>query len=118
MVMCNPCSTPTDIKSKLSTNAESVLDHTLYRSLVGALQYFTITRPDIAYVVHQICLVMNDLGVLYFQDFKRILRYFKGTLVHSLHIHCSTIDRLFSYFDANWVGCPTTHWSLMGYVFI
>ena len=33
----------------------------LYRSLVGALQYLTFTRPDIAFAVHQVCQFMNSM---------------------------------------------------------
>jgi hypothetical protein len=37
-----------------------VSDPTAYRSLIEALQYLTITRPDIGYVVQQVCLHMHD----------------------------------------------------------
>ena len=37
MTSCNPCSTPTDTKPKLSLFGKSVSDPTLYKSLVGAL---------------------------------------------------------------------------------
>ncbi|GKD25271.1 ribonuclease H-like domain-containing protein [Tanacetum coccineum] len=33
---------------------------TLYRSLAGSLQYHTFTRPDISYVVQQVCLHVHD----------------------------------------------------------
>nr|GEW29379.1 ribonuclease H-like domain-containing protein [Tanacetum cinerariifolium] len=49
MLTCNPCRTPVDMNSKLSTDGDLVSDPTLYRSLAGALQYLTFTRPDISY---------------------------------------------------------------------
>lgn len=52
MVNCKPALTPVDTKSKLSaTSGEKFDDPTLYRSLAGALQYLTFTRPDISYAV-------------------------------------------------------------------
>jgi len=35
-------------------------DHTLYRSIVGALQYVTIIRPKIAYSVNKVCQYMHQ----------------------------------------------------------
>ena len=51
MSACKPCSTPVDLHSKLSADGPQVADSTQYRSLAGALQYLTFSRPDIAYVV-------------------------------------------------------------------
>ncbi|XP_019056430.1 PREDICTED: uncharacterized protein LOC109116087 [Tarenaya hassleriana] len=74
MEMCSPCLTPADTKSKLSAEVgEPVADPTLYRSLAGALQYLTFTRPDISYVVQQICLFMHDPREPHFNALKRIL---------------------------------------------
>jgi histone deacetylase 1/2 len=33
----------------------SSADATEYRSIVGCLQYLTITRPDISYAVNRVC---------------------------------------------------------------
>jgi hypothetical protein len=51
---CRPCDTPVDMNGKLSTTAETPLstaDASDYRSLVGALHYLTMTRPDLQYDV-------------------------------------------------------------------
>jgi hypothetical protein len=57
---CKPCSTPVDTQAKLSEDdGPPVADTTSYRSLTGALQYLTFSRPDIAYAVQQVCLHMH-----------------------------------------------------------
>ncbi|GKD81814.1 ribonuclease H-like domain-containing protein, partial [Tanacetum coccineum] len=53
MLTCNPCRTPVDTDSKLVADDDPVSDPTIYRSLAGALQYLTFTRPDISYDVQQ-----------------------------------------------------------------
>lgn len=61
MIDCKPISTPVDVNAKLSATAGDPIDNpTEYRSLVGALQYLTFTRPDIQYAVQQVCLFMHD----------------------------------------------------------
>jgi hypothetical protein len=45
MSECKPRSTPVDVHSKLSVDGPPVADPTQYRSLTGALQYLTFTRP-------------------------------------------------------------------------
>jgi hypothetical protein len=52
MADCKPCTTPVDIHTKLATDSgPPVQDASQFRSIAGALQYLTFTRPDIAYVV-------------------------------------------------------------------
>ena len=48
---------------------------TIYRSLVGSLQYLTITRPDITHEVNSISQFMHAPRESHFQAIKRILRY-------------------------------------------
>ncbi|KAJ9541134.1 hypothetical protein OSB04_027640 [Centaurea solstitialis] len=116
MSSCKPCVTPVDTSSKLSASDGTLLaDGTQYRSLAGALQYLTFTRPDIAYAVQQICLFMHAPREPHFAFMKRILRYIQGTLDHGLRIHVSRAQSLTAYSDADWGGCPDSRRSTSGY---
>ncbi|KAK1415150.1 hypothetical protein QVD17_30922 [Tagetes erecta] len=116
MKNCKPCATPVDTDSKLSaTSGPRVSDGELYRSLAGALQYLTFTRPDITYAVQQICLFMHDPREPHFQFLKRIIRYLKGTANQGLVIRPSKSVNLTAYSDADWGGCPDSHRSTSGY---
>ncbi|XP_022040590.1 uncharacterized mitochondrial protein AtMg00810-like [Helianthus annuus] len=103
MTTCNPVSTPVEVGSKLSaTQGSPFADGPLYRSLAGALQYLTITRPDISYAVQQICLFMHAPREPHFQLLKRILRYIKGTLSQGLLISPSPSTKLRP--NRTWIG--------------
>nr|GEY90437.1 ribonuclease H-like domain-containing protein [Tanacetum cinerariifolium] len=92
-----------------------VVDPTLYRSLAGSLQYFTLTRPDITYAMQQVCLYMHDPHEPHFFALKRILRFVQGTLENGLQLFPSTTDSLITYSDVECAGCPTTRRSTSGY---
>jgi hypothetical protein len=116
MTDCNPVSTPIDTSSKLSINDGDLLDNpTSYRSLTGALQYLTLTRPEIAYAVHQACLFMHAPRTTHLNLVKRIIRYIKGTLDLGTHIVPSPPSSLIAYSDADWAGCPDTRRSTTGF---
>ncbi|XP_021766277.1 uncharacterized protein LOC110730759 [Chenopodium quinoa] len=115
MSSCKPSATPIEVKSKDSSSGSPFSDPTLYRSLAGALQYLTFTRPDISYVVQQVCLHMHDPKDIHMSALKRIIRYIQGTLDHGLHLYPSSISTLISYTDADWGGCPDTRRSTSGY---
>ncbi|GJR79004.1 ribonuclease H-like domain-containing protein [Tanacetum coccineum] len=104
----NPCRTPVDTKSKLGSDGDPISNPTLYRSLAGALQYLTFTRPDLSYVVQQVCLYMHDPRDPLFTALKRILRYVRGTLDYGLQLHVSSTTQLSAYTDVDWAGCPVT----------
>jgi hypothetical protein len=87
MIDCKPYSTPINTCDKVSADAgPPVTDQTAYRSLAGSLQYLTFTRPDITYVVQQICLYMHDPREGHLVAAKRILRYLQGTINFGLFI--------------------------------
>jgi histone deacetylase 1/2 len=58
MLQACPVHTPMSVTEKLSRHDGQLLspeDTTRYRSVVGALQYLTLTRPDIAFSVNKVC---------------------------------------------------------------
>jgi hypothetical protein len=115
MTDSQPCRTPADVGTKLSADGDPVPDPTLYRSLTGALQYATLTRPDISYSVQQACLYMHDPRLPHLAHVKKILRYLKGTLDHGLLLNSSSPTSLTVYSDADWAGCPDTRRSTSGF---
>jgi hypothetical protein len=72
-------------KDKVSTESRPpVAVSTHFKSLVGALQYLTFTRLELAYVVQQICLHMHDPREPHLTIMKCTLRYLRGTLDYGL----------------------------------
>nr|GEW63474.1 ribonuclease H-like domain-containing protein [Tanacetum cinerariifolium] len=115
MVNCNSSRTPVDSESKLRVDGDPISDPTLYRSLAGSLQYPIFTRPDISYVVQQVCLYMHDLQEPHFSALKRVLRYVRGILEYGLQLFSSSTTDLVAYSDADLAGCPTTRRSTSSY---
>lgn len=76
-------------------------DPTLYRSLVGALQYLTITRPDLSYDVNQVSQFLHAPMQEHFQAVKRIMHYAKGTLSYGLSFSHATSPTILGYSDAD-----------------
>jgi hypothetical protein len=113
---CKPCTTPVDLQTKLADDSgPPVADASQFWSIVGALQYLTFTRPDIAYAVQQICLLMHDPRERHLTAMKRILRYLRGTPDFGLLLRRSSSSNLVVYTDADWAGCPDTRRSTSGY---
>jgi histone deacetylase 1/2 len=102
----NPIGSPMASSCRLSKFGSDVLpDPTLYRSTVGALQYATLTRPDIAFSVNKVCQFMAQPLESHWKAVKCILRYLKGTLSHGLLLMPSPTSLPFSlraYSDADW----------------
>ncbi|GJX95735.1 ribonuclease H-like domain-containing protein [Tanacetum coccineum] len=96
--------TPADSEKKLGPEGTPVSDPTLYRSLAGALQYLTFTRPDLSYVVQQLCLYMHDPREPHLNALKRVLRYVCGTIDLGLELYQSFTSQLITYSDADWAG--------------
>jgi len=58
----------------------TITDPTLYRSMVGSLQYLSLTRPNIVFAVNKVSQFMQDPREPHWTAIKRILRYLKDTI--------------------------------------
>ncbi|KAM6582344.1 hypothetical protein CsatB_009346 [Cannabis sativa] len=73
-----------------------------YRSIVGALQYVVVTKPEITYSVNKVSQFMHKPLEAHWKVVKKILRYLKDTLDYGLHLtKCSTLS-LTGFCDADW----------------
>lgn len=75
MFDAKPAPTPLATNVSFTVSGTPYSDPTHYRSIVGALQYLTITRPDISYAVNQVSQFLHAPTDDHYQAVKRILRY-------------------------------------------
>jgi hypothetical protein len=107
----SPCSTGT----KLSRyDGEALEDPSIYRHVVGSLQYCTLTRPEIAFSVNQLCQHLHSPTSAHLSAAKRVLRYLKGTLDHGLWYTKSSLQ-LNAFCDSDWAGDPDDRRSTSGF---
>jgi histone deacetylase 1/2 len=118
MKNCKPMNTPMSTVDKLSIHDGDPLgpkDITEYRSSVGALQYLTLTRPDISFAVNKVCQFLHKPTTVHWSSVKCILRYLQFTVDMGLRI-CKSPSTLVSAFsDADWAGCSDDRRSTCGF---
>ncbi|CAL0335162.1 unnamed protein product [Lupinus luteus] len=107
MDSAKPSVTPMATTCKLSKNDSKPFDNpTLFRSIVGALQYATITRPDLAFSVNKVCQFMSKPLEQHWVAVKRILRYLQGTMTFGIHLKAAVCPsmpiHLTALCDADW----------------
>lgn len=115
MLDSKPMSTPFVAGSQLSHDGTPYHDPTLYRSLVGDLQYLTLMRPNLSFAVNSVSQYLQSPTDDHFSTVKRILRYVKGTLSFGLSFTRSMSNALIGYSDADWARCLDTRRSTYNY---
>jgi histone deacetylase 1/2 len=119
MENCKSVSTPMCAQEKLSRELGHSLtddDAFQYRSVVGALQYLTLTRPDISFAVNKVCQFLSRPTDVHWEAVKRILRYVKGTTATGLKFSKSASTLISVFTDADWAGCTDDRRSTGGFV--
>ena len=85
MFDCSHASTPMSTTSSLSLyEGDPLPNPSPYHSIVGALQYRTITRPNLSIVVNKVCQFMHTSTTQHWLAIKLILRYLKGIILMAL----------------------------------
>uniref|UniRef100_A0A803PSJ3 Reverse transcriptase Ty1/copia-type domain-containing protein n=1 Tax=Cannabis sativa TaxID=3483 RepID=A0A803PSJ3_CANSA len=103
----NSMPTPMVSSEKLSAyTGDPFSDPHQHRSIVGALQYAVVTRPEIAYAVNKVSQFMQSPLDTHWKVFKKILRHLKGTLDHGLLLQASPTLPLTGFCDADWASDP------------
>lgn len=117
MSECKPFSTAMAISPTLSKNDDQpLLQGDDYRKIVGALQYVTITRPDIAFHVNKLYQFMNAPTDIHWMALKHLLHYLKGIESNNLYFLIKSSIDLHCYTDSDWGGDPNDCHFTNGYV--
>jgi hypothetical protein len=104
-----------DVNARYSSDGLPLTDPTLYHTIVGSLIYLTITRPDIAYVVHVVSQFVASPTTVHWVAVLCILRYLQGTVFQSLLLLSIFSLKLRAYSDADHGSDPTDHKSVTGF---
>lgn len=97
-----------------SLDGDLILNVYEYRQLIGALQYFTLTHPEIAYSVNQLCQYLHSPTFAHWIAFKRVLRYFKDFVDHGLFYSRSSLS-LQAYCNSDLAGDPNDRRQTTGF---
>jgi len=76
MQAAKPLPTPVQTNLRLQKDVSPVMhDPSMFRSVMGALQYILITHPELPYAVNKVCQFMHNPQEHHWKAMKRILRY-------------------------------------------
>ena len=92
-----------DTNPKLSaTDGDFIEDGLVYRLLIGRLMYLTISRLDIAYIVHKLSQYMSSAHIPHLHGLHHLLRYLKNSPVYGLFFSGTSNMSVKGYADADW----------------
>ena len=81
LVNCSPVLTPMSTGQQLTKNSSFEISNiSQYKSIIGALQYVTLTRPEITFTVNKLSQFLSNPRTTHWEACKRLLRYLKGKI--------------------------------------
>ncbi|XP_057982401.1 uncharacterized mitochondrial protein AtMg00810-like [Malania oleifera] len=103
------CNLPMEPNLALSEmDEELILDPSSYRRLVGKLIYLTLTRLDLAYVLHALSQFMDKPQTSHLDAARRVLLYLKQSSGQGILLSASRGIQLHAFCDVDWAGCKDT----------
>ena len=92
------------------------VDASRYRSLIGGMQYLSLTRPDVSYAINKLAQYMHSPRQAHWTAAKRLLRYLKHTVTYGLYLHRHRQLTLTAYYDSDWAGNRDDCTSISAYI--
>lgn len=109
-------SSPLDPSFKLTTSSSSSLaDASIYRRLVGKLNYLTHTRPDLSFTVLTLSQYMQKPCLDRFITSLRVLCYLRTNPGQGLLLNSKPSLSLLVFCDVDWASCRDTRRSISGF---
>jgi hypothetical protein len=105
MAGAKPTHTPLCTSTPLKLmDGSAPVDSKTFRSIIGALQYITLTRPDLSFSINKLSQFMHQPTKIHFQQLKRVMRYLKLTINYGLKLKKPAHIKLQAFSDADLVG--------------
>jgi hypothetical protein len=105
MDQCKSSTIPMQQNVKLPCDDGSKeVNGTIYRQMVGSLNYLTTTRPDISYSLSLLSWFIMKPHESHWNATKGVLRYLKGTLDYGIKYTDASDVELIGYSDSDWAS--------------
>ncbi|XP_048323521.1 secreted RxLR effector protein 161-like [Ziziphus jujuba] len=105
MADCSISPTPASTGIQLNKIVSSAFKNVfMYRSTIGALQYLTITRPELTFIVNKLSQFMHKPTDMHWSSCKWVFRYLQGTKTFGLQIRPSSDITISGYIDMDWAS--------------
>nr|XP_016510337.1 PREDICTED: uncharacterized mitochondrial protein AtMg00810-like [Nicotiana tabacum] len=109
-------SSPFDSSTRLSTQiGKPVKGPTLYRHLLGKLNYLTHTRPDLSFTVQHLSQYMQDPRQPHLDAVFRVLRYLLKDHGVGIFMSSSSSFNVLAFCDSDWATCPDSRKSVSSF---
>lgn len=101
MLHAKPVATPMATTTPSIDDSSTFNNPTHFCSLAGALQYLTLTHPNIEFSVNYICQFMHSPTNYHYSLLHRILHYIAGTIYLGSRVLAQSSFQLSGYSDAD-----------------